>query len=133
MKIGSLRYIYIGSKNTDSDLRFFQEKLKAQLLWKFQKFGAEVGAVSLTGASDIPILIFADHKPPGYMLPIFICDNIDDFQKHFPTSYTVETPDGPCLIVTDESGNHFGFLRQDRPGILEDTFRSSKNLADSTE
>jgi hypothetical protein len=80
MQIGSLKYIYIGSKNTDSDLHFFQEKLKAQVLWKFQKFGAEVGAVSLKGTSDIPILIFADHKPPGYVLPIFTCDDISELQ-----------------------------------------------------
>jgi hypothetical protein len=31
----------------------------------------------------------------------------------------VEVPDGPCLILSDPSGNEVGLLEQRRPGVME--------------
>ena len=119
MNLGRFRYLYLGTKDTSASLTLYQQVFGGDLVWRFQKFGADVGAIRFPRAPDMPVLIFADHKPPGYVLPIFVVKEIDAWRKKFPQASTAETPDGPCLLVEDLAGTKFGLLQEDRPNQLE--------------
>src|SRR5438045_2230164 len=63
-----LRYLYVGSSDVDEDLPTWLALPGARLRWRFRRFGADVAAVDL-GAP--PVVLVADHRPAGSVLPIF--------------------------------------------------------------
>ncbi|HEX8439543.1 hypothetical protein [Archangium sp.] len=130
-RLGPLRYLYVGSANVEKDLAFHQEVLGGELVWRFRKFGADVAAVR-TGEG--PLLLLADHRPPGSVLPLYVVDNLEALRAGlsgggFRAGHTVATPDGPCLLVENASGFAFGALEEQRPRALEGAYADPKNAA----
>lgn len=119
---GRLVYLYIGSDNVPADLVFYRDHLRGDVIWHRQGFGAEVAAVRL---GEGPLVLLADHREAGSVLPIWTVEDIDGALTALgdagwtgqPT--TVEVPDGPCLLLRDPSGNEIGLLHQVRPGVME--------------
>jgi hypothetical protein len=105
-----LLYLYVGTNKIDDDLAKLKS-LGANEIWRFQKFGADVGAVEF---GDETRLILADHRPVGSVMPIYQVDSIRGIKGH-----TAETPDGPCVVVQLPSGVEVGFLEVHRPKALE--------------
>lgn len=120
--IGRLVYLYVGSADVSGDVAFYRENLGGELIWHHRAFGAEVAAVRL---GDGPLLLLADHRKPGTVLPIWTVDDIDATLAGLKergwtgTTTRVEVPDGPCLLVRDPTGNEIGLLQQTRPGVME--------------
>jgi hypothetical protein len=87
-----------------------------------ERWGVEVAAVRL---GDGPLVLLADHRRAGSILPIWAVEDIDATLAALrETGWTgltnrVEVPDGPCLLLADPSGNEMGFLHQSRPGVME--------------
>ena len=65
--IGAVVYLYVGSDDLDEDLAFYQESLGAELVWRFDAFNTEVGAVRL---GEGPLVLLAEHRPAPSCLPI---------------------------------------------------------------
>jgi predicted enzyme related to lactoylglutathione lyase len=120
--IGRLAYLYVGSADVDADLAFYRDRLGAEVVWDREAMGTHVAAVRL---GEGPLVLLADHREAGAVLPIWTVDDLDAAQAELKQrGWTapvtrVEVPDGPCLLLTDPSGNEVGLLHQVRRGILE--------------
>lgn len=120
--IGRLVYLYVGSKDVPEDLAFYRDQLGAEVVWHHQAMGTEVAAVRL---GDGPLVLLADHRDPGSVLPLWSVDDLDAAVAALKASgwsgegTRVEVPDGPCLLLRDPSGNEIGLLHQVRPGVMD--------------
>lgn len=127
---GELLYLYVGVADLAEDLRFYLEALGASLVWRFAAFGAEVAAVRL-GLG--PLVLLADHRPVPSVLPIWSVDDLEAAFRRLEdsgwtlTSGRVEVPDGPCLVLTDPSGNEVALLQQVRPDAMTTAFADPGN------
>ena len=117
-----LVYLYVGSNDVEADVTFYRDQLGGALVWRRTGFGAEVAAIRL---GDGPLVLLADHRPAPSVLPIWAVPDLRGARRELEEAgwtgspLQVEVPDGPCLVLTDPSGNEIGLLEQVRPGILE--------------
>jgi len=126
-----LAYLYVGTDDVERDLRFHEDALGAELVWRFRAFGTEVAAIRL--AADAPLVLLAEHRPAPSCLPIWAATDFEaavarlgesGFEVH---GETVGTPDGPVHVLRDPSGNEIGLLRPDRPNELERAYADPDN------
>lgn len=127
-----LRFLYIGTSDTARDLPSWLAMPGAVLRWRFQHFGADVAAVD-TGAA--PLVLLADHRPPGSVLPIFAVDDLDEAGADLrragwerdlgPTG----TPEGDATVWHDASGTAIALLQVDRPDALDHAYRDAANAS----
>jgi hypothetical protein len=117
-----LRFLYIGSADTERDLTGWLALPGAVLRWRFEAFGSDVAAVDLGTA---PLVLVADHRPPGSVLPIYGVTDLEEtadaleaggFTRH---PGPMATPEGPALVLADPSGTTVALLRVDRPGAMD--------------
>jgi hypothetical protein len=117
-----LRYLYVGSSDTERDLSAWLRLPGASLRWRFRHFGADVAAVDL---GSRPVVLVADHRPPGSVLPIYAVEDLDatvaSLDGH---GWTLElgpmgTPEGLACVLRDGSGAAIAVLQVDRPEAME--------------
>jgi len=122
--------MYVASADTGRDLARWLAIPGATLRWRFRHFGADVAAVDL-GAP--PIVMLADHRPPGTVLPIYAVDDLERTVDALAADgWTIEatslgTPEGPVAVVRDGSGNELALLRVDRPGVMDEAYADRDN------
>ena len=119
-----LRYLYVGSSDIDADLPTWLQLPGARLRWRFRRFGADVAAVDL-GAP--PVVLVADHRPAGSVLPIFAVPDLDAALAALGDGWTVDvgpmgTPEGPTCVVRTAGGSAIALLQLDRPDALDGAF-----------
>lgn len=120
---GPLRFLYVGTKDTGRDLKFYTEQLGAKELWRFKEFGADVAAVRL---GEGPLVLLADHRHGPSVLPIFEVEDLKETVKELkkrgwkPKSAKVEIPNGPCYVFEDPSGNEWAIFEDVRPNVFGD-------------
>jgi hypothetical protein len=125
-----LRYLYVGSADTARDLDAWLAMPGARLRWRFRHFGADVAAVDLGAA---PVVLLADHRPAGTVLPIYAVGDLDgavaaaEARGWTTEARSLGTPEGPAALVRDPSGNEIAFLRVDRPGMMERAYAEPAN------
>ena len=117
-----IAYIYIGTKDFESDKDFYHNVLGAKKVWEFKELAARVAAFDLCGE---PYLLIADHvKGPSKRLIFEVTDLAAASSVLKKRGWTsdggqFEIPDGPCLNFMDKSGNEYALLELKRPRILE--------------
>jgi hypothetical protein len=125
-----LRFLYVGSADTERDLAVWLAWPGSRLRWRFGAYGADVAAVDLGTA---PLILVADHRPPGSILPIYAVDDLDHatdtlvaggWRRHVGP---VGTPEGPATVLADPSGTLVALLRVDRPGAMDDAYADDTN------
>jgi len=122
MRGAHLIYLYVGSADVEADLSFYLGSLGGELVWRVESGGVEVAAVRL---GDGPLVLLADHRPAPSALQIWAVDDLDGEVERLRAAgwagphHTVEVPDGPCLVLSDPSGNELGLLEQVRPNLME--------------
>ena len=126
-----LRYLYVGTSDTDLDVATWLQVPGATMLWRFRHFGADVAAISL---GSPPTLLLADHRPTGSVLPIYAVDNLPTAVLAMSTlGWTVDlesvgTPEGPAALVHSASGTEVALLQVDRPNAMEHAFAAEGNV-----
>ncbi|MDQ6615031.1 MAG: hypothetical protein M3083_09845 [Actinomycetota bacterium] len=125
-----LRFLYVGSSDTERDLASWLAMPGAALRWRFRHFGADVAAVDV-GAP--PVVLLADHRPAGSVLPIYAVTDLDatgaDLQQG---GWVLElgpmgTPEGPVSVWRDASGTTIALLRVDRPDAMDAAYTDGAN------
>jgi hypothetical protein len=127
---GELAYLYIGTSDIAADLAFYDEALGADLLWRFQAFGADVAGMQVgTG----PVVVLADHRPAPSVLPIWAVRSIEACAEWLhatgwsSVTTRVGVPDGPCLVLRDRTGNELALLQRDRPDAMPNAYTDATN------
>jgi hypothetical protein len=125
-----LRFLYVGSDDTARDVTAWLTLPAARLRWRFQAFDADVAAVDL-GAP--PLVLVADHRPAGTVLPIYAVADIDETAATMVADGWTHhrgplgTPEGPAVVLADGSGTRLALLRVDRPGAMDDAYGDETN------
>lgn len=134
--VGALRFLYIGVTNTDEAVARHEAVLGARLRWRFQAFGADVAAIELSPARDPagpqPLVLLADHRPAGSVLPIYEIDDLDAaIATWHDRGATIEgplgTPEGTAIVVQDLHGAELAFLQVERPGAMDGAWADEGN------
>jgi predicted enzyme related to lactoylglutathione lyase len=115
-----LLYLYMGSDDVGRDLDFYRDRLGAELVWRREGAGTEVAAVRL---GEGPLVLIAEHRAAPSARQIWEVDDLDEALAELEADgevavSRVELPEGPCLLVTDPSGNELGLLQRTRPGVM---------------
>jgi hypothetical protein len=125
-----LRFLYVGSDDTEADLGAWLRMPGARMRWRFQHFGADVAAVDL---GSPPLVLLADHRPPGSVLPIYAVEDLDVATSELlGGGWTIEagplgTPEGPATALRDPGGVVVALLQVDRPDVMDDAYADPRN------
>ncbi|MCU1453035.1 MAG: Glyoxalase-like domain [Acidimicrobiales bacterium] len=120
-----LRFLYIGSQDTERDLAVWLALPGARLRWRFRHFGADVAAVDV---GTPPLVLLADHRPPGSVLPIYaVADLAVETSRLTGAGWTLEqgplgTPEGSATVLRDPSSVSIALLQVDRPDALDGAY-----------
>ena len=117
-----LHSVYMGSRDIDGDVAALTA-LGARLVWRFRRFGADVAGLRL---HDGTLVMFADHRPAGSVLPLMEVASLDD--PSVPRDgHTAETPDGTVRVVRLPGGVELGFIEVSRRDALEGAYSDPEN------
>jgi hypothetical protein len=125
-----LRYLYLGSSNTEADVARWLAVPGTSLRWRFRHFGADVAAID---PGSRPVLLIADHRPAGSVLPIYAVDDLDVARlglEHGGWELdlgTAGTPEGPACVLRSPGGVAIALLRVDRPEAMEAAYADGSN------
>ncbi len=132
MKAVELRFLYVGTSDTERDLATWLALPGARLRWRFQHFGADVAAVDLS-TPGTPVVLLADHRPAGSVLPIYAVDDLDAAGGDLKAGgWVLEggpmgTPEGPASVWRDGSGTGIALLQVDRPDVMDSAYTDQAN------
>ena len=98
--------------------------------WRFQHFGADVAAIDLGSA---PVILLADHRPAGSVLPIYAVDDLDAAVAAMEADgWTVRersfgTPEGLASLLSAPGSAELALLQVDRPEAMEAAYADERN------
>jgi hypothetical protein len=100
-------------------------------VWAFDRFGAIVAAVRM---GDGPLVLLADHRPPGECRLLYAVDDIGEavvLARAAGATHVMEVgvPPGPCVVFDDADGNPVGVIEETRPERMPEAFRNPENSA----
>ena len=125
-----LRFLYIGSSDVTRDVEAWLAVPGAIARWRFRHFGADVAAIDL---GTPPLVLLADHRPPGSILPIYAVDDLDAAVAQLDGhGWTLDlgpmgTPEGPAAALRDENGGTIALLQVERPDAMDAAYASEAN------
>ena len=125
-----LRFLYVGSSDVTRDVAAWLTVPGASARWRFRHFGADVAAIDL---GSPPLVLLADHRPPGSILPIYAVDDLETAVAQLDGhGWTLElgpmgTPEGPASALRDENGGVIALLQVDRPDAMDAAYASEDN------
>lgn len=127
--VGELRFLYVGTADTEVSVVHYTATLGGRLRWRFRHFGADVAAIEL---GDGPLVLLADHRPPGSVLPIYAVDDLDAAVAAFGGAGArvdgpLESPEGPAIVVREPGGAEVAFIRVDRLGAMDAAWSDQGN------
>jgi hypothetical protein len=126
---GELRFLYVGVDDTGAAVDQWVGGTGATLRWRFQHFGADVAAVEV-GAG--PLVLLADHRRTGSVLPIWSVPDLPAARRHLAESGweiagPLGTPEGDAIVATGADGAEIALLEVARPGALDRAFVDEAN------
>ena len=128
--LGELRFLYVGTDDTDGAVTRWVEDLGATLRWRFRAFGADVAGLEV-GASG-PRVLLAAPRPAGAVPPSWsVADPDDAVSAMRARGWTVEgpmgTPEGEAAVLTAPDGSRLALLQVERPGAMDHAFADEGN------
>jgi hypothetical protein len=128
-RLGELRFLYVGAGDTEAAIDYYTTALGARVRWRFRRFGADVAAVELgTG----PLVLLADHRPPGTVLPIWTVDHLGAAiaaarAGGVGVDGPMATPEGDVAVLTTPGGVELALLEVARPDALDGAYADTGN------
>lgn len=125
-----LRYLYVGAADIDRDIATWSAMQGARVRWRFQHFGADVAAIDL---GSPPVILLADHRPPGSVLPIYAVDNLGSAVAAMEANgWTVRkrsfgTPEGLATLLGAPGSAEIALLQVDRSEAMETSYADDQN------
>ena len=129
LAIGELRFLYVGVDDTEAALRPWIDGLGARLRWRFQHFGADVAGLEI---GDGPLVMLADHRPAGSVLPIYVVTDlaaaVDALESTgWAVAGPMGTPEGDAIVATGPDGVEVALLEVVRPGAMDGAYADETN------
>jgi catechol 2,3-dioxygenase-like lactoylglutathione lyase family enzyme len=126
--VGALRFLYVGVDDTSAAVAFYCDQLGAVERWRFQRFGADVAGVEL---GDHTLVLLADHRPTGTILPIWVTDDLAATAARcraagLEVAGPEGTPEGDVIVVAG-ADHQVAFLEVVRPDALDGAYRDPAN------
>jgi predicted enzyme related to lactoylglutathione lyase len=127
-----LRYLYVGSSDTERDVAAWLTLDGASLRWRFRHFGADVAAIVFDDGAH-PTVLLADHRPAASVLPIYAVDDAEVLADRMRlvgwqlVAGPLGTPEGPATVLRDPSGTEMALLVVERPGAMEAAYGDAAN------
>lgn len=128
---GALRFLYTPTSDTARDVAWYQKTLGAELVWRFQAFGADVAGLKV---GEGPLVLLADHRHGhGATLPIWQVDDLAATMKALEKKgWKAEgdpfgIPNGDCVLFKDPTGNEWALFEDMRPGAMEAAYAEETN------
>ncbi len=112
----NVEYLYIGSADYERDVNFYLETLGAQEVWKYERFGSRITALSLCAG---PLILLADHRSAPSCQPVFRVSDLSATARELtqrgwkPLAGPFGTPNGEAYSFEDPSGNRFAIFEVD--------------------
>jgi hypothetical protein len=125
-----LRYLYLGSPDTESDVARWLVLPGTRVRWRFRHFGADVAAID---PGTRPFLLIADHRSPGSVLPIYAVSDLDLARARLqnggwdPELATTVTPEGPACVLRTPGGVAIALLQLDHPDAMDAAYADESN------
>jgi len=125
-----LRFLYVGSDDTSADVAAWLRIPGSAMRWRFHAFDADVAAVDL---GTPPLVLIADHRPAGSVLPIYAVGDLAAATAELVEGgWRVElgpmgTPEGDATALVDPSGTGIALLQVDRPGAMDAAYADEAN------
>jgi hypothetical protein len=113
----SLDFIYMPSKDVDTDLKYYTDILGAEDVFNINDDGAHVAMVNMgTG----PRLLLADHDGPEQAIMIYRVESLKRAKSElgkrgWKKDSELEIPHGPVCTFTAPNGQRFGIYELVRP------------------
>ncbi len=131
-EFGTLAYLYMGVQSFDATLAFYETIFGVSRLWAFDRFGAKVAALDL---GEGPLLLLADHLPPGHVRFLYLVNDIEVAEARLISAGTrfegerIEMPVGQCRLYTDPGENPCGIFVETRPNLMMEAYADQSNPA----
>jgi len=127
--LGALRFLYVGVDDTEVAVGHWVDGLGGTLRWRFVAFGADVAGIEW---GDGPLVLLADHRPTGSVLPIWATDSLEDAlatigPDRWHVTGPLGTPEGDGVVLVDDGGTEIALLEVVRPGAMDDAFADPSN------
>jgi predicted enzyme related to lactoylglutathione lyase len=124
-----LRFVYVGTDDTEGSVAFYTATIGGRLRWRFQRFGADVAGIEL-GAG--PLLLLADHRPAGSLLPIWAVTDLAEAERRLTSAGCrvvgpLGSPEGNAILFADPDGAEWALLQVDRPDAMDGAYRDASN------
>ena len=124
-----LRFLYVGVDDTARALAQWTDTGWGSLRWRFRHFGADVAGVEVGSG---PLVLLADHRPTGSVLPIWAVDDLDAERRRLSAggwaiAGPLGTPEGDALVATSTDGVELALLQVTRPDALDHAFDDPDN------
>jgi hypothetical protein len=124
-----LRFLYVGVDDTEAAVAGWCAGLGAAVRWRFQHFGADVAGLDI---GDGPLVMLADHRPAGSVLPIWSVADLEVATTGLRTAgWSVTgplgTPEGDAIVATGPSGCEIALLEVTRPGAMDGAYADETN------
>ncbi|MGZ4708253.1 MAG: hypothetical protein ACXWBN_05880 [Acidimicrobiales bacterium] len=128
VRLGELRFLYIGVDDTSAAVDQWAAT-GATLRWRFQHFGADVAGLDV-GAG--PLVLLADHRPTGSVLPIWSVDDLAAARAALAAAGgrvegPLGTPEGDAAVATSADGTELAVLEVVRPGAMDGAYADTSN------
>jgi len=125
-----LRYLYVGSPDVGRAVAAWLRVPGAKARWRFRHFGADVAAIDVGSA---PVVLLADHRPPGSILPIYAVDDLDSSLETLEEAGwsrdvgPMGTPEGLACVVRHDDGGTIALLKVERPNAMDSAYADGAN------
>jgi hypothetical protein len=118
----SLDFLYVPSRDVESDLTFFSEVLGGRIVFAIDSMGTRVAAVRLT--DDPPLVLLTDHLEGDrpilvYRVPDLTSALAELEGRGWRRDHTFEIPHGPICSFEGPGGHRVAVYQLTRPEVAE--------------
>jgi hypothetical protein len=118
----SLDFLYVPSRDVESDLTFFREVLGGRIVFAIDSMGTRVAAVRLT--EDPPLVLLTDHLEGDrpilvYRVPDLATALAELEGRGWRRQHTFEIPHGPICSFEGPGGHRVAVYQLTRPEVAE--------------